>query len=131
MQYNLGIYVFYPFLCFCYFFIKIYLFLWTIHIRFWWHHVTFCAPTILKFWVEKGGGIDQIQKCLGTFSLDFWWIITQKVPQKLPKKISPRKSAPTVPQFLGVVRPGLENTKVKASLTTERKKLPYKIYIDI
>ena len=43
---------------------------------------------------RKGGGVDQIQKLLGTFYPDFGKIWQQKVPQKFHTKISLRKRAP-------------------------------------
>ena len=61
-------------------------------------YICFCAPTILEFWAEKGGGVDQIQKFLGTFYLDFGEIRPKKVPQKFQKKISLQKSVPKVPK---------------------------------
>ena len=48
----------------------------------------FCAPTISDFWVEKDGGVDQIQKLLGTFSPSFLVKYDKKVPQKFRKKIA-------------------------------------------
>ena len=49
--------------------------------------------------------------------------MTQKVHQKFQTKISQQKSAPKVPKFLGWrgggVRPGLENTQIKAEFFME------------
>ena len=45
---------------------------------------TFCAPTILEFWVEKGG-LDQIQKFFGFFPQHFA-NYDIKSAQKVPKK---------------------------------------------
>ena len=59
--------------------------------RFW---DTFCAPTILEFWAEKGGVVDQIQNFLGAFYPGFGKIWPKKVPQMFQKKISLRKSVP-------------------------------------
>ena len=42
---------------------------------------TFCAPTILEFLLERGGGVDQIQKVLVTF----YQIIGDLGHKKCPK----------------------------------------------
>ena len=65
---------------------------------------TFCA--INNFFGQKRGGLDQNKKkrfftiCLG--------IMTQEVPQKFQKIVSPLKRG-------GGVKPGSENTPIKAA----------------
>jgi hypothetical protein len=59
----------------------------------------FCAPTILEFWAEKVGGVDQIQKFLGTFYPDFGEIQHKNCPKSAREKISKQKSVPKVRAF--------------------------------
>ena len=85
---------------------------------------TFCAPTILEFWAEKrGGGVDQIQKIMGTFYPDFGEIRPKKCPKSFQKKISLRKSVPKVSKVWGGVRPFWKKSIIK--LHFFYGKLPY------
>jgi hypothetical protein len=61
---------------------------------------TFCAPTILEFWAEKGGGEDHIKKKFGTFYPDFGNIRPKKCP-KSSKKNQPTKKCPKSSKSLG------------------------------
>ena len=50
---------------------------------------------------QQGGGVDQIQKFLGTFYPDFGEIWHKKCPKSSKKKISLQKSVPKVPKVWG------------------------------
>ena len=51
-----------------------------------------------NFGQKKGGGVDQIQKFLGTFYPDFGEIRPKKCPKSSKKKITLRKSILKVPK---------------------------------
>ena len=71
----------------------------------------FCAPTILEFWVKKGGGAGL------TKYKSFWALFPNflvKYDKKVPQNFRVKKCPKVLKLLGGGVRPGLENTQIKA-----------------
>ena len=61
---------------------------------------TFCAPTILEFWAEKGGGCTKSKSFWALFTLILVKYDIKSAP-KVPKKTSLGKNVPKFPKVWG------------------------------